>query len=140
MEKIQTSTLVHDNADIHPDAMIGDGGHIYPWVYIEADVIIGDRCNIKPFCYIPNGTKIGNDVFIGMGTQVCNDKHPHANNNEFKQEGVTIEDSASIGANVTILPGVTIGRTSLIGAGSVVTRDVHPFAIVAGNPAKEIKR
>lgn len=57
-----------------------------------------------------------------------------------KQEKIVIGDDVWIGANVTILPGVHVGECAVIGAGSVVTRDVEPYAIVAGNPAKVLRR
>lgn len=117
---------------------IGDDTKIHKWAYIEGDVKIGHRCVIKPFTYIPDGTVIGNDVFIGMGVTICNDKHPIPLNPGFILEGVVIHNGASIGANVTILPGVAIGVGATVGAGSVVTNDVPNHATVVGNPAKVV--
>jgi len=118
------------NNDIHKSAKIGKNTRIYPYVYIEGDVIIGENCIVKPFVYIPDGTIIGDNVFIGMGTQICNDKYPMPNNPDFKQQGVVIEDNVSIGANVTILPGVTIHTKSVVGAGITVTKDIPERTII----------
>ena len=57
-----------------------------------------------------------------------------------RARAVRIKDNVWIAANVVILPGVTVGEGAVIGAGSVVTKDVAPFTLVAGNPAREIKK
>ncbi|MHA1277364.1 MAG: acyltransferase [Candidatus Helarchaeota archaeon] len=119
--------------DIHPDAKIGKDTKIHSFCYIEGDVIIGDNCNLRPYVYICDGVRIGNNVFIGMGTIFTNDKHPPSDN----IEETMVEDDVSIGAGAIILPGLTIGKGSVIGAGAVVTRDVKPNTIVYGNPARE---
>ena len=121
------------NNDIHKFAKIGANTRIYSYVYIEGDVVIGDFCIIKPFVYIPDGTRIGDNVFIGMGTQICNDKYPRVNNPDFIPQGVTIEDNVSIGANVTILPGLTLYYKSMVGAGIVVTKDIPERTIQCKN-------
>ena len=58
----------------------------------------------------------------------------------WKEDRIVIADDVWIGANVTILPGVSVGKCSVIGAGSVVTKNVEPYTIVAGNPARVIRR
>jgi acetyltransferase-like isoleucine patch superfamily enzyme len=91
---------------------------------------------------------IEDGVFIGHGVMFINDKYPRATTEagELKTETdwdcvtTRVKRGASIGSNATILCGVTIGEEAIVGAGSVVTHDVPPGAIVAGNPARLIRR
>lgn len=92
------------------------------------------------------GIKIGNDVCIGYNTVLVSLNHRYDNPKlPIRLQGYTggtivIEDDVWIGANVTILPNRTIGKGAIIGANSVVTKDVPPYSIVAGAPAKFIKK
>lgn len=113
------------------DSEIGEGTRIGSYVEI-AHSTIGKDCNIQAFVSIPNGTTIGDNVFIGPKSTICNDKHPPSS----KLSPVTIEDRASIGGGVTILPGVTIGTGAKIGGGSVVTKNVPAGETWIGNPAR----
>lgn len=117
---------------------IRDWAKIESFVTIEGDVVIGERSVVKPYCFIAAGTRIGQDVFLGPGVIICNDKHPRANNPAFKPRPVTIQDGASIGAGAIILPGVFIGRRAIIGAGAVVTRNVPPDSTHLGVPSREV--
>ena len=87
---------------------------------------------------------IGNHVFIGPNTTICTITHASEaekrNTGIMKANPVVISDNVWIASNVVILPGVTIGEGAVIGAGSVVTKDVAPMTIVAGNPAKPIRK
>jgi len=87
-------------------------------------------------------------VFVGHGVTFINDKYPSAvsadgalqDEKDWEVKPTRIGKGASIGSGSTILCGVTVGAGALVGAGSVVTRDVEPFTIVAGNPAKFLRR
>ena len=96
---------------------------VLPPLYIDygKPVTIGKGCFIQQCCtfFGRGGITIGDEVFIGP---------------------IVIEDKAWIGINSTILPGVRIGYGAIVGAGSVVTKDVPPMTVVAGNPAKFIKK
>jgi len=120
--------------NIHEDADIGEGCTIHSHVWIGKGVVIGECCKIQAFAFIPDGVKIGNNVFIGPHVCFTNDKYPPSHGVGWLP--TTVEDSAAIGANATILPGITLGTGCTIGAGSVVTKNVAPHKIVKGNPAK----
>ena len=118
--------------NFYGDYKVGRGTKIGSFCDINAK--IGKNCLIQSFVFIPQLTVIEDNVFIGPGTVICNDKYPPSNN--FK--GVKIRNGAKIGARAVILPGVEIGECSLIGAGAVVVDDVMPYSVVVGNPAKKI--
>lgn len=100
---------------------------------------IGHHCNIQCHVSIPPGWIIGNRVFIGPGVRFANDKHPKANNPDFKPEGGIVEDDVAIGMGALILPGIMIGQGATVGAGAVVTENVPPHSTVIGNPARIVK-
>lgn len=122
--------------------------------YIEApfycaygyNIKVGKRFFANHNCVILDANKvdIGDYVMIGPNVQIAAACHPL--NAQERREGlefskpIKIEDDVWIGASAIILPGVTIGKGSVIGAGSVVTKDVPPDVVVAGNPAKIIKK
>lgn len=87
---------------------------------------------------------IGDNVFIGPNTTLCTVIHAfdaeRRNSGIMRACPITIHDNVWIAANVVVLPGVTIGEGAVIGAGSVVTKDVPPMTLVAGNPARPVRR
>lgn len=119
---------------------------VLPPLYIDygKPVTIGKGCFIQQCCtfFGRGGITIGNDVFIGPKVNLITINHDVNPNNRSATYGkrIVIEDKVWIGINATILPGVKIGYGAIIGAGSVVTKDVEPMTIVAGNPARFIKK
>jgi UDP-2-acetamido-3-amino-2,3-dideoxy-glucuronate N-acetyltransferase len=120
-------------SNIYGENEIGEGTKIAALCDI-GNCTIGKNCNIQTMVSIPKGTVIEDDVFIGPGVNILNDKYPPSYGKHWHK--VTIKKGASIGGNATILPGVTIGENAMVGAGSVVTKDVKKGATVYGNPAK----
>lgn len=119
---------------------------VLPPLYIDygKPVTIGKGCFIQQCCtfFARGGIIIGNDVFIGPKVNLITINHDSDPDNRSATYGrpIVIEDKVWIGINVTILPGVKIGYGAIIGAGSVVTKDVPAMTVVAGNPARIIKK
>jgi len=157
-------TFVHPTAEVSPSAVIGQNVKVWNWVqirerarigdntiiskgvYVDFDVDIGPNCKIQNHASIYHGVTVEADVFVGPHVCFTNDRHPRAVNPDGSPKGtqdwtvvpIRVREGAAIGANSTILPGVTVGRFALVGAGSVVTHDVPDFALVMGNPARQV--
>lgn len=86
------------------------------------------------------GITIGNNVQIGPNVTLATDNHDLQNHNILACQPINIQDNAWLGANATILPGVTVGKNAVIAAGAVVTKDVPANTVVAGTPARVIRR
>jgi UDP-2-acetamido-3-amino-2,3-dideoxy-glucuronate N-acetyltransferase len=128
--------------------IIGDETKIGPFVEIQKNAFIGKNCKIQSHSFICEGVTIEDEVFVGHGVMFINDKYPRSTTDsgglqteaDWKVVPTLVKRRASIGSNATILCGVTVGVGAIVGAGSVVTEDVPPETIVAGNPAKVIRR
>lgn len=121
------------------ECKIGDDSFVGPFVEIQKGVVIGKRCRIQSHSFICEGVHIADDVFIGHGVMFVNDLYPISNDSDWKLKRTQVERGVSVGNNATILP-VVIGKGSLVGAGSVVTKDIPPHTVVAGNPAKVLRK
>jgi UDP-2-acetamido-3-amino-2,3-dideoxy-glucuronate N-acetyltransferase len=127
---------------------IGDESRVGTFVEIQRGAKIGKNCKIQSHTFICEGVTIEDNVFIGHNVTFINDKYPRATNedgalqtdDDWKCIPTLVKKGASIGSSATILCGVTIGERAIIGAGSIVTKDVEPGHVVAGNPAKVIKK
>jgi acetyltransferase-like isoleucine patch superfamily enzyme len=127
---------------------IGDNTKIGPFVEIQKGCTIGKNCKIQSHSFLCEGVTIEDKAFIGHGVMFINDLYPRSatESGELQTEAdwkvvpTIIKRGASVGSNATILCGVTVGEGAIVGAGSVVTKDVPPHTIVAGNPAKIIRR
>lgn len=127
---------------------IGDESKIGTFVEIQKGARIGKKVKISSHSFVCEGVTIEDEVFIGHGVMFTNDKYPRSTNADGTMQSAEdwsvvptlVEKRASIGTNSTILCGIRIGEGAIIGAGSVVTKDVAPFTVVAGNPAKLIRK
>lgn len=126
---IGARTKVWHHANILQKAVIGIDSMIAAWVQIDPYCIIGDRVRIQP--HVALAAIIGDDVFIGPGTQITNAPYPPCK----RLAQTVIEDGVVIGANVTLLPGIRIGRRAVIGSASIVTRSVPAEEVWFGQPA-----
>jgi acetyltransferase-like isoleucine patch superfamily enzyme len=127
---------------------IGDDSKVGAFVEIQRAATIGSRCKISSHTFICEGVAIEDGVFIGHGVMFTNDLYPRAvtadgslqTDADWQVVETRVKAGASIGTNATVLAGVTIGEGAIIGAGAVVTKDVEPHTIVAGVPARIVRR
>ncbi len=147
----------HESAYVDEGCSIGRGTKIWHFSHIMSDCVIGEECNIgqnvvvSPQVRLGRNVKIQNnvsvytgvvcedDVFLGPSmvfTNVLNPRSHVSRKSEYRP--TIIRRGASIGANATVVCGHEIGEYALIGAGAVVTKDVKPYALVVGNPARQI--
>ncbi len=147
----------HESAYIDEGCQIGEGTRIWHFSHIMSNCTIGENCNIGQNVVISpdvvlgcnvkiqnnvsvyTGVKCEDDVFLGPSmvfTNVINPRSAVTRKSEYKE--TQIRKGASIGANATIVCGNEIGAYAMIGAGAVITKAVKPYALVVGNPAKQI--
>jgi UDP-2-acetamido-3-amino-2,3-dideoxy-glucuronate N-acetyltransferase len=160
---VSTSTMLEKKYFVHPKALvetddIGDHTRVWAFAHVMKDASIGAECNIGDHAFVESGVRLGNnvtvkngvsiwqgveigdDVFLGPNCVFTNDPNPRA---YIKKTGdslvsTRVRTRATIGANATIVCGITIGQYAFIGAGTVVIRDVPDFAMMVGNPARQI--
>lgn len=147
----------HETAIIDADCSIGKGTKIWHFSHIMSHCVIGENCNIgqnvvvSPYVTLGNNVKVQNnvsvytgvecedDVFLGPSmvfTNVINPRSAISRKSEYRRTHVG--KGATIGANATIVCGHNIGEYAFIGAGAVVTKEVPPYALVVGNPSRQI--
>ena len=153
MKKIAPDVILGKNVTLNAfinlyGCRIGDDTKIGTFVEVQKNAFIGKRCKISSHTFICEGVKIEDDVFVGHGVIFINDKYPKATNisgelqteDDWEVVPTVIKQGASIGSNSTLMCGITVGTGSIVGAGSVVTHDVPDKVVVAGNPAKIIRK
>jgi len=149
--------FAHETAVVDENCTIGKGTKIWHFSHIMSNCIIGEKCSfgqnvvVSPDVILGNNVKVQNnvsiytgvvcedDVFLGPSmvfTNVINPRSAIIRRDEYKK--TLVKKGASIGANATIVCGNSIGEFSLIGAGSVVTKEIPAYALVVGNPSKQI--
>jgi len=119
---------------------IGNNVSVGTLSVIEHHVKIGDGVRIHSQVFVPEYSILEDGAWLGPNVVLTNAKYPLSPGVKESLKGPTIKKGAKIGANSTILPGVVIGVSALVGAGSVVVKDVPDNAVVAGNPARIIKK
>ena len=149
--------FAHETAVIDPGCQIGDGTKIWHFSHIMPNCEIGAKCNIGQNVVVSPGVKLGanvkvqnnvsiytgviceDDVFLGPSMVFTNVINPRSAVNRKSEYAETIVGKgATIGANATIVCGHNIGRFAFIGAGAVVTKEISEYALVVGNPARQI--
>lgn len=149
--------FAHETAVVDVGSKIGAGTKIWHFSHIMSKCVIGNKCNIgqnvviSPNVVLGNNVKIQNnvsiytgvvcedDVFLGPSMVFTNVINPRsAINRRDEYAKTTVKKGASIGANATIVCGNDIGEFAFIGAGAVVTKNVLPYALLVGNPARQI--
>ena len=154
---METSFFAHETAVIDSGCQIGEGTKIWHFSHIMKGSMIGKNCNIGQNVVISPEVKLGNnvkvqnnvsiytgvvcedDVFLGPSmvfTNVTNPRSAIVRRNQYSK--TTVKKGATLGANCTIVCGHDIGEYAFIGAGAVVTRSVPAYALVIGNPARQV--
>jgi len=149
--------FAHETAVIDKDCNIGDGTKIWHFSHIMSNCEIGENCNIGQNVVVSPNVKLGknvkiqnnvsiytgviceDDVFLGPSmvfTNVTNPRSAVVRRGQYEE--TIVRKGASIGANATIVCGHNIGEFAFIGAGAVVTKEIPAYALVVGNPAKQI--
>lgn len=149
--------FIHETSIADAAAVIGEGSKIWHFSHIMAHATIGCNCNIgqnvvvSPKVILGENVKVQNnvsiytgvvcedDVFLGPSmvfTNIINPRSAIVRRDQYVE--TLVKKGASIGANATVICGNTLGRFCLIGAGAVVTKDVPDYALIVGNPGKQI--
>ncbi|SMO80911.1 acyltransferase [Gracilimonas mengyeensis] len=149
--------FAHETAVIDEGAHIGKGTKIWHFTHVMPDSVIGEECNLGQNVVVSPKVKLGrnvkvqnnvsiytgviceDDVFLGPSmvfTNIINPRSAIVRRDEYVETNV--RQGASIGANATIICGNELGKYCLIGAGAVITKSVAPYALMVGNPAKQI--
>lgn len=154
---LQTGHFAHPNAIVESRA-IGSGTRVWAFAHVMHGAEVGARCNIGEHAFIESGARIGNnvtvkngisvwsgvtvedDAFLGPHCVFTNDPNPRSYIKKGPEDLVAtrVSKGATIGAGAVIVCGHRIGSYALVGAGAVVIRDVPDFALVVGNPARQI--
>ncbi len=127
---------------------IDDGTKLGTFVEVQKGASIGKNCKISSHTFICEGVHIGDGCFIGHGVLFINDKYPKSVNPDGSMQTeedwqvleTNIEENVSIGSGAVIMGGIKIGKGAMIGAGAVVTKDIAKNIIVAGVPARVMKK
>lgn len=154
---MENEYFAHETAIIDEGCKVGKGSKIWHFSHLMENSWLGENCNIGQNVVISEGVILGNnvkvqnnvsiytgvvcedDVFLGPSMVFTNVINPRsAVNRRGQYIRTTVRKGASIGANATIVCGHDIGEYAFIGAGAVVTREVLPYALVVGNPARQI--
>ncbi len=145
--KLGNNVKIFDFVNLY-GCSIDDNTKIGTFVEIQKNATVGKNCKISTHTFICEGVHIGDNFFVGHNVTFINDKYPRSVNADgsmqkeadWHVEETFVKKGASIGSSATILCGVTIGENAIVGAGAVVTKDVPPNTVVAGVPAKIVKK
>lgn len=137
--KIGKGTKIWHFTHIMPNCEIGENCNIGQNVVVSPDVILGNNVKVQNNVSIYTGVICEDDVFLGPSMVFTNIINPRSSIIRKDQYLKTIvKFGASIGANATIVCGTTLGRFSFIGAGTVITKDVPDYALIVGNPGRQV--
>lgn len=137
--RVGAGTRIWHFCHIMEGALVGEGCNVGQNVFIDNNVAVGHRVKIQNNVSLYNGVVVEDDVFLGPSMVFTNVTNPRSfveRKSEFKP--TFLRKGCTIGANATIVCGVEIGSYALVGAGSVVLKDVKPYALMVGNPARQI--
>ena len=145
--KLGKGVKIYDFVNLY-GCQVGDHSKIGAFVEIQKGAKIGRHCKISSHTFVCEGVTVEDNVFIGHNVTFINDRYPRSIAEDGRlqtQEDwvcvpTLVKRGASIGSGATLLCGITVGESAIVGAGSVVTKDVPPDTIVAGNPARILRK
>lgn len=149
--------MIHPTAIIDEGCQLGKNTNVWHWAHICGGARIGDNCSLGQNVFVANHVVIGrnvkiqnnvsvydnvtleDDVFCGPSMVFTNVYNPRSHvSRKHEYRNTLVKKGATIGANATIVCGVTIGDYAFIGAGTVINKDVPAFALMVGNPGRQI--
>jgi UDP-2-acetamido-3-amino-2,3-dideoxy-glucuronate N-acetyltransferase len=149
--------FVHPSSYIDQPTVIGKGCKIWHFSHVMKDAVLGENCNLGQNVLVSSGVRLGNnvkiqnnvslytgvicedDVFLGPSmvfTNVINPRSGVVRRDEYRE--TYLEKGVSVGANATLVCGIRLGKYAFVGAGAVVIRNVPAYALVVGNPARQV--
>lgn len=145
--KLGKKVKIYDFVNLY-GCEVGDFSKIGTFVEIQKGAKIGKGCKISSHTFICEGVTIEDNVFVGHNVTFINDLYPRSTTGDGRLQTeddwvcvpTLVKKGASIGSSATLLCGITVGENAVIGAGSVVSKDVPPNTIVAGNPARVLRK
>ncbi|MDX1638060.1 MAG: acyltransferase [Balneolaceae bacterium] len=154
---VHENVYIHETACIDEGAVIGAGTKVWHFCHVMGGARIGEECTLGQNVFVGDNVEIGDrvkiqnnvsvyegvicedEVFLGPSMVFTNVRNPRSGIDRSDQfETTLVRKGATVGANATIVCGHTVGRYAFIGAGAVVTRDVPDYALVVGNPARQV--
>ena len=137
--KIGAGTKIWHFSHVMPNSVIGENCNLGQNVVVSPGVVLGNKVKVQNNVSIYTGVICEDNVFLGPSMVFTNVINPRsAVNRRDQYEKTVVKEGATIGANATVVCGNPIGRFAFIGAGSVVTKEVPDYALVVGNPARQI--
>ena len=144
--RVDPTASVWHLAQIRERAVVGMDSVVGRAAYVGSGVVLGARCKLQNLAQVYEPARLADDVFVGPGAILTNDRHPRAVSlrgdlktaDDWDPVGVICETGASIGAGAICVAPVRIGTWAVVAAGAVVVHDVVDFALVAGVPARRV--
>lgn len=123
---LRVVSAIHPSAVVSPSARLGTGATVLAVAIVNADAFVGENAIINSGAIVEHDCRLGDHVHVATGARLAS--------------GVEVGARAHVGAGATVLQGLRIGADAVVGAGAVVTRDVEADLVVAGVPARELRR
>jgi sugar O-acyltransferase (sialic acid O-acetyltransferase NeuD family) len=125
-EGVEVVSVVHPRALVSPSARQGAGATVLAGAIVAADAALGENVRVNHAAVVEHDCSVGDHVHLATGARLAS--------------GVIVDEGAHVGAGATVIQGLRIGAGAMVGAGAVVTRDVDPHVVVAGVPARALRR
>ena len=138
--RVGDESIVGDLAQVRERSTVGAEAVIGRGSAVDNDVTIGDRVKVQTNVYLPGFSDHQDDVFVGPGASTTNDDTMNRHGAGYATIGATLRRACRVGGSAVLVPGVEVGEEAFVAAGAVVTKDVAPRSLVAGVPARELRK